>query len=196
VIMDRAQAHTLEGIIASLLVLTALLVALQTTSVTPLTASTSSQHIENQHTETARGVLAAAAESGALRTAILYWDETDSSFHNTGGAAYYPNRPPDNISFGRTLNRSFDQQNVAYNVYFQYDDTDGTGEKQFIYRGQPSDNAISVSRTVVVTDENRLYGADGTPTNTTVGNASGFYAPDAGGAVYNTVEVRVVVWRL
>jgi len=188
----RGQAHTLEGTIASLLLLLSLLVALQATAVTPLTASTSSQHIENQLANSARGVLSATEADGELKPAVLYWNETNSSFHNSSSSGFYANEPPDN-TFGRMLNETFGSRGIAYNVYLAYNGSEN--QVRYVYRGQPSDNAISVSRTVVLFDSDRLRTATGKP-NRTVGNASSFYAPDVGQNVYNVVTVRVVVWRI
>ena len=68
---DRGQAYTLEAIIASVLLISSLVFALQVTVVTPLSASTSNQHIENQQRASAAGVLTAAQETGALKDAVL-----------------------------------------------------------------------------------------------------------------------------
>jgi len=190
--MNRGQAHTLEGTIASLLLLVSLLVAFQATAVTPLTASTSSQHIENQLSNSARGVLSTAEADGELKPAVLYWNESASSFHNTPSNGFYTNDPPDN-EFGRMLNATFDSRGIAYNVYLAYNGSEN--QVRYVYRGQPSDNAVSVSRTVVLFDSDRLR-TDIGGTDRTVGNASSFYAPDVGGNVYNVVTVRVVVWRI
>ncbi|MFC7173351.1 hypothetical protein ACFQL0_08225 [Haloplanus litoreus] len=84
----RAQAHTLEAITAGMIVLASVVFALQVTAVTPLSASTASQHIENQQEASAAGVLDAARESGALHAAVRHWDETNGSLHGAGGGAY------------------------------------------------------------------------------------------------------------
>jgi len=59
---DRAQAHTLEAFAAAILLVAALTFALQATAVTPLSASTSNQHIENQQRAVATDLLATSAE--------------------------------------------------------------------------------------------------------------------------------------
>nr|WP_267163201.1 hypothetical protein [Halovenus salina] len=78
---DRGQALTLEAVVGAILMLAAIGFALQMTAVTPLSASTSSQHIENQLQSTSEGVLDTAADTGALREAVLYWNETTGEFH-------------------------------------------------------------------------------------------------------------------
>jgi hypothetical protein len=59
----------------------------------------------------------------------------------------------------------------------------------------PSNNAVSASRTVVITDDERLFDRDLTR-NETVVDSTSFYAPDVGGVVYNVFDVEVVAWRV
>ena len=194
---DRGQAHTLEGVVASLVLLSAVIFALEMTAVTPLSASTSSQHLENQQESTARGILGSAAESGALKQSVLFWNETSEQFHNTSAVGYYTSGPPPN-EFGRMLNRSFDRQGIAYNVYLGFTSAGGgRGDTRLVYQGRPSDNAVRATWTVPVFENDQIYDHEGQPTGTTVAESSSFYASNAGdGAVYNVVRVEVVVWRI
>ena len=196
----RGQAHTLEAIVGALLLLTSIGFALQMTIVTPLSASTSSQHIENQLRSVSSGVLASASETGALKDAVLYWNDTTGGFHDTTGLGYYTNAPPDN-AFGDMLNRSFDQQGITYNVNVEYQTrADRTTERRMIYRGKPSEHAVVATRTVTINHEDRLLASDGTPQNHTVSNSTRFFVPDARaggtGSVYNVVRIEVIVWRI
>ena len=170
--MDRAQAHTLEGIIAGLLLLASIIFALQMTAVTPLSASTSSQHIENQQRSVATGVLSAAIEEDGLEEMVLYWNESDGEFHNTTDIGYYTADPP-NTTLGQMLNRSFDQRGISYNVYAHFQSPSGkTIRNRIVYRGVPSDNAVSASRTVTLSDDDRLYDHDLQRTNVTLNESS------------------------
>ena len=45
---DKAQLHTLEGVAASVILLIVIIYAIDATSMTPLTASTSSVHVESE----------------------------------------------------------------------------------------------------------------------------------------------------
>ena len=157
----RAQVHTLEAIVAALLLLTSVVFALQMTAVTPLSASTSSQHIENQQQASAEGVLASAVESGALRRAVLYWNETGERFHNTSSETFYTVNAPPN-EFGGMLERQFGDRGIAYNVRVYYRTASGNvGEQLMVNQGEPSDNAVMSARTVVLTDDARLYNETG-----------------------------------
>lgn len=195
----RAQAHTLEGLVAGLIVLSSLLFALQVTAVTPLTASTSSQHIENQQQASTHGLLKAAADSGALKRAVLYWDETGGYFHGSNPTGYYvSNGELSRFTFGRMLANAYDARGIAFNVHVSYQLADGgVRTKKLIYRGEPSDNAITARRWVTLTDHDRLYGSDEQPTATELNSSTAFYAPDVrSGDLYNVVQVEVVVWRM
>lgn len=197
--MDRGQAHTLEAAVAALLLLVSVGIALQMTAVTPLSASTSSQHLENQLQNTAKGVLASSAETGSLKSAVLYWNDTEGAFHNTSGQYYYTESPPENLTFGQTLNRTLDERNVAYNVYVVFHTDDGEqNRRRMIYRGEPSEHAVTASHSVTLVDEDRLREPDGSVGGTNLTSASTFYIPDSTqtSGVYNHVRVEVVAWRI
>jgi hypothetical protein len=206
---DRGQAHTLEAVIGALLLLTSVLFALQSTAVTPLSASTSSQHIENQHREAAQGVLAAAAENGSLKRAVLYYNQSERRFHGADGEnGQYTGGDP-NVTFATMLDRTFADRNIVYHVnfHFQSSGDNGTLEETFVYSGEPSDNAVSASWTTVLLDSDTLYHENGTRnrsfrlgTDGPIEYRGSKRMPDisegADGAVYNVVRVEVVAWRI
>ena len=195
----RGQAHTLEATVAGLLLLASLIFALQMTAVTPLSASTSSQHIENQQQATGQGVLAAAAEAGALKPALLYWNNSSEQFHNVSVQEFYTAGPPEN-RFGEMLQRSFNDRGIAYNVYLRFQNTDSESiTRRYVYSGVPSDNAVRATHTVILTDDDPLYDRDGTPNGTRIGDENATYPlpdTDRDGPLYNTVRVEVVAWRI
>lgn len=196
---DRAQAHTLEGVIAGILLLSSLTFALQVTAVTPLSASTSSQHIENQQQSIAEGVLTVTAENGDLKDAVLFWNDTSQQFHDAS-RGFYVNGPPPN-EFGETLSMAYGGRGIAYNVYVSYQTTTGNWVDQpMLYRGRPSDNAVSASRTVTLYESDCLVDENAEPTGNCLSDsnvADNFYANDVSGSgVFNVVRVEVVVWRM
>ena len=128
----RGQAYTLEAVIASLLLVSSLVFALQVTAVTPLSASTSNQHIENQQRASASGVLTAAQEAGALKDAVLYWDDGEKKFHDAERLAYYTNNYPPN-EFGNITERAFDGRGLAVNVLVYYNESEEPS--RMVYRG-------------------------------------------------------------
>jgi len=208
--MNRGQAHTLEGVMAGLILLSALTFALQATAVTPLSASTSSQHIENQQQATAESVLAAAAENGSLKRAVLFWgyDSTDEEYEflEADNGPFYTSKVPPNV-FGRMLTRSFNGRGIAFNVYVVYQAPGGGERRQpIIYRGEPSDNSVTASEMVTLVDDDVLFEKDlssdgdriAEPTTTVISETDNFYAPDAApnSDLYNVLKVEVVTWRM
>lgn len=194
---DRAQAVTLEALLASLLVLGALLFVLQSAAVTPTSASTTNAHLENQHERLASGVLDAAVANGSLTPTLTHWNETNGSFYGTHSNGYYSTGGPP-TAFGRLLERSLTDQGLAYNLELSYLSTRGELRRvPLVYVGAPSATAASVSRTVLLTDDQPLYNASGMATNTTLAEADSFFAPDRSPTTptYNLVRVEVIVWR-
>ncbi|MFB6094459.1 MAG: hypothetical protein ABEJ77_05925 [Halanaeroarchaeum sp.] len=192
-VTDRGQAHTLEGVAAAVLVLSAILIALQMTAVTPLSTGTAAQNVRTQYDRATTGVLAIAADRGAIRPTLLYWNESRSAFHGT--TAYYVARPSP-TAFGDLLESTFGDRGVAYNVVLTYVTTDGDlGKRRLVYHGEPTDAAVTTRRTVVLYDTDRLLSDTGVETATTLAETS-YFAPDAHpGHLYNVVTVEVTVWR-
>jgi len=190
---DRGQALTLEAMTAAIVLLVSIGFALQMTAVTPLSASTSSQHLENQLQKTSEGLLASTAADGSLEAAVLDWNETEQRFNGVESeVAYHRSGPPDN-AFGDALNGTYGDRNIAYNVVVHYHTADGVRESQrMIDQGDPSDHAVSASRTITLDDRDEL------PDGTMLRSADDFYAPDTDtdGPLYNVVRVEVVAWRI
>lgn len=193
---DRGQAHVLEGIAAALLILTSIVFALQVTAVTPLTASTANQHLQTQSAGSVSGLLAVADERGTLRDTVLYWNETGSRFHDSGGEETYTDTLP--TAFGSTLEATLSPKGLIYNVnVLSVTDAGQQRVHQILHQGEPSDHAVSVTRTVTLYDDDHLRDETGSRTAQTVGNTTGYFAPDVSeGPLYNVVRVEVVVWRV
>lgn len=196
---DRAQAHTLEAFAAAILIVAGLTFALQATAVTPLSASTSNQHLENQQRAVANDLLETSAANGDLEAALLRWDPVNETFTHSRSPSYFTGGGPPN-AFGEALNATFGERRIAFNVHIRH----GPGNEDqtlLVNMGSPSDNAVTATRTVVLTDDANLTASG--HENTTLralsdGSASGeFYAADVGsGAIYDRMEVRIVVWQL
>lgn len=194
---DRAQVFTLEAFLAAILLLGSLLFSLQMTAVTPMSASTSNEHVESQQGRLAAGVLDSAAANGSLRPTLVHWNDTNASFHGAGERGFYRGESPP-TAFGRLLERVLGGHDVAYNVNVRYVNREGSLRRQELVRlGSPSDTVGVAVRAVTLYDDDAIRDADGDATDTTVSNASSFYAPDAApnSTLYNVVRVEVVVWR-
>lgn len=195
----RGQALSFEGISAAIILLAAVGFALQVTAVTPLSPSTSSQHVENQIQSTADGALDSAAQRGTLDESVLFWDDSDGRFHSaSSGVAHYQGRPPGDLPLSETLNRTFDDRNIAYNLFVSYHTENGMETQRLVEQGRPSDHAVSASQTLVVHESDRLVKDDGSRGNRLGSPSTGFYAPniDTDELMYNILHVEVVAWRI
>ena len=197
----RGQAYTLEALISALLLISALTFALQVTAVTPLSASTSNQHIENQQRASAAGALTAAQEADVLKEAVLFWNESEAEYHRAERVTYYTNKNPPN-EFGDIMNRSFGGRGLAVNVLIY---PEGNARPlRMIYRGEPSDNAVSASQMVTLYEDDNLTEPDGnggvTESDVEVQDAGRFKkripAGSTDGDIYSVVRVEVTVWRM
>lgn len=201
-VTDRGQIHTLEAVIAALLIVGALLFASQATAVTPLSASTSNQHIENQQRAVGEDLLAIAYRNGTLTDAITYWNASlededlpphfiESRPNLSVYSSLYGTSNPLNESFTAALGHGI----YAYNIDLRYVDEDGDlATTEFVSMGTPSDNAVTATRTLT------LYESDETPAGS-LGNETvedHFWAPNINPErpVYNVVEVRLTIWRM
>lgn len=211
---ERAQVYTLEGVVAALIVMAGLLFALQATTATPQAGGIANPQAQHQDESIARDVLTVANDT-ELRQAVLYWDTGNESFHCIpGGVSYYP--APDTVQtsasgdcpdpdadraewvpptqFGGLLDQHFGS-GYSYNVYAAYHDGDEIERQRMVYQGQPGDGVVRASTSVALTDDDELYGADGSESGDEVGS-NDFYAPnDASSDLYNVVHVEVVAWR-
>ena len=143
---------------------------------------------------------AAAAAEGELKKAVLYWDETEVEFHDAAEDAYYTTVPPNN-EFGAMLQRSFNQQRIAYNVYVEFHTESGVTKRQrMVYSGEPSDHAVSASQLVAIMDNDHLIEADGSVNwqQEVDDDDSRLYIPDSKPSTgyFNLVKVEVVAWRI
>ncbi|MFB6198742.1 MAG: hypothetical protein ABEI52_10825, partial [Halobacteriaceae archaeon] len=153
---DRGQAHALEAFIAALLLVTGLIFAIQSTAVTPLSASTSNQRIETTQRMLAFDVLAIASANGELHEAVLSWNTSSEQFRNAGSDGTFVRGGPPN-GFGKRLNQTFGGAGSAFNVYVRYQKPNGEyGSRQLVYMGSPSNHAISATRMVVIFDSDTL----------------------------------------
>ena len=190
----RGQAHTLEAFVAAILIVGGLIFATQATAVTPLSASTSNQHIENQQQATIEGLLETAAKNGTLADAVLYWNPENGTFEDAPGTDEYARGPPN--AFGAALNETLSERQIAFNVNVRYATENGTDVEPMVRMGEPSANAVSATRAIGIYNASRLTGENTTAVHELDHESGEFYAPDVdSGQLYNVVEVEVIAWR-
>ncbi|QKG93883.1 hypothetical protein EXE43_11580 [Halorubrum sp. SS5] len=191
---DRGQAHTLEAFTAALLLVAGLVFATQATAVTPLSASTSNQHVENQAAIAAQDVLTTAEASGELRAALLYYDDGFVGADDE----YYTGLPNASHPLHGQLREAFDNRRIAFDVDVYYPAADGEGldRTRMIDMGSPSDNAATASTRVALYGDDR-FGDSDQYVLADDGPGGYFAAPvGAGDTLYTVVEVRITAWQM
>lgn len=197
----RGQAHTVEAFAAAVLIIGGLIFATQATAVTPLSASTSNQHIENQQKATIEGLLATSAENGTLQEAVLYWNATRNdggAFAGTPETGVYANGPPND--FGAALNATLFDRRIAFNVVVHYPNGNGSIDTEEMVRmGEPSSNAVSATRSIGLYDGSQISTKedDRTLAEVDADPDAAFYASDTSPdtQLYTVVEVEVIAWQ-
>jgi len=190
--VNRGQAYTLEGVLAAILVVTATVYGLQAIDTRAWEDNTSeeTQQLENR----ASDVLTLASESGALRNATVCYrpGQTIDVGGNQAGS-----------EFEQMLNITFDNQVNEYNLYFSYwNDSDARESRLVSQRPESGDigpptSAAAASTTVTLTDTMKRTNDNCDPIPPTIKETEdSFYMSDAApdSALFNIVEVRLVVW--
>ncbi|ARS88873.1 DUF7288 family protein [Natrarchaeobaculum aegyptiacum] len=202
---DRGQAYTLEGFISAMVLVMAVLFALQAVVLTPSTGGLADRSIQAQMQQEAQDALVVADQDGDLTETILYWDG-EGGFGDTD-ISENPNREADNGTYstdqfanvstlGQIMNQSFAQQGWNYNVEIHYTDDDGDFEtKSLVYQGSPSSGAQTASYTIAVLDDDQAYdGSNWMNVSDVNGDARTIPKAEPNEPVYNVVEVRLTIW--
>ncbi|QSG09222.1 putative pilin/flagellin [Halapricum desulfuricans] len=208
---DRGQAYTLEGIISAIVVLTALLYALQAVTITPTTGGTVDQGVRTEIKQQAEDILTVSGsnDTGHLSELARNWSQRRQTFYGAVNPriGYGTEQLPGPL--GTMLNETFDERDRMYNVEMRYlpkNQSDGIQRTVIASRGTPADSAVVASYRITLYDNMtltsptagsaELWQYDTYPTRNPVDGKSGYYpVPNAvPGPVYNIVEIRVIVW--
>jgi len=203
----RGRAYTLEAVIAVIVILTAVLFALQAVFITPTTSGAVDPGVRDEVRQQASDILVVSAQNAtfSLSDQVRYWDQSSRTFVGGRNArvGYGSTQPPG--MFGVLLNRTFSQRNRLYNVELRYRGRNATRTSDtvpLVYRGTPGEGSVAATTTVTLYDNQTLTGPRASSaelweydTNAT-DNDDGYYPiPNAvEGPVYNVVEIRVTVW--
>lgn len=214
---DRGQAHALEGVMAALLVVIAVVLAYQAIVLTPTTAGTVDRDVKSHLGTRAGDVLTAAGNDGSLSRIVRFWNvsaqngtggfvEADG-FRFQRGSGYRGGSDGDLVPgrFGELLSELEDDGYIV-NVYLETrdpEDPSSTNRYALVNQGEPTGNAAVAARTVTLYDHQyQTMLPDGSDTLVRNENASrigdlggdDYFAGDLEGPVYNVVTVEVVVW--
>lgn len=193
---DKAQLHTLEGVAAATLIILVVIYAIDATSMTPLTSSTASVHMESELRSLGTGILNTLdySEPGydsKLKNDISEWDGRQYIWN---GVKYVEiTGSLDNLTNDMTdvLRDVLVNESIAHNVEVTYliiaDNLTIPAELEIIYNGEPSDNAVIVSRKLVLHDGDiNLTATPDTPIRDI----------DESTNLWNIVDVNLILWRL
>jgi hypothetical protein len=154
-----AQMYTLEGAITAIMMIGLIVFIVQASPLTPLTSSASHQQVESQ-IETCGSDLLIVLDYvpegetySPLKEALIDW--TGVEFN--GQSSTYPDSVSD-MTF--VLNRALLADGTAYNLVIAYlyidDNTTKWDSRAMLWNGRPSDNAVLVTRKVVIHDEDAI----------------------------------------
>ncbi len=191
---EKAQMHTLEGVAAATIMLLVIVYAIDATSMTPLTSSTANVHAEAELQVLGQDILSALdyAEPGyssKLKYDVLNWTGDEYIWTATNytqlkaGQINQSNNLINNLT--GILKDALVKQGIAHNVALTFlaDNGSSFSSKNMIYNGNPSDNAVIVSRKIVLQDSDN-------PAGGTIKDI------DPSTNLYNVVDVKLILWRM
>ncbi|WP_342303921.1 hypothetical protein [Methanolobus sp. ZRKC5] len=189
-----AQLHTLEALMALMIVTGIIIFTVQATSLTPLTSSTANAHIEAQLQILAQDMLTVldhsqSGHNSSLKEDILDWDGDEYAWNSIDYVSKNNNNL-ENSSTADLLESVIVSKGIAHNVQFAViNDARAVMTLDYIYNGEPSDNAVTVSRRVLLS-------------NSDISNSSqfqyytGIADADTNTDFYNLIDVEITLWRM
>lgn len=193
---EKAQLYTLEGVAAASIMLIVIIYAIDATSMTPLTASTSSVHVEAELRALGQDVfnILDYAEPGyisKLKMDIVAWDGKEYIW----SGANYSVKGTTNVTGNLTnitelFNATLIKQGTAHNLDVTFisrrpDDTTYPAKIKIIFNGDPSNNAVIVSRKIVLQDSDLISNYSGPIED--IDPLSNFR---------NIVDLKLTLWRM
>jgi len=204
---DRAQAFTLEGFIASIVLLVAVLFALQAVVIAPTTGGLADRTTQAQLQQEAQDALSVASQDSQddnLSATVLNWDtdgEDEAGFTDAnepaapgqGERTYSPEGFADQSQLGKILEERFSDDGWSYNVELVYADEDGDEFEStyLMYQGSAPSDAFTASHTVTLYNNSEMANGDAVENDTTYPIPETDTTSDR---IYNLVEVRVILW--
>lgn len=180
----HGQMYTLEGAASAIMMIVLISFIVQASPLTPLTSSSSHQQVETQIEVRANDLITVldyvpeGDTYSPLKQALLDWDGGEIIGQ---GGIYIPSV----IVLCDTLDDVILADGTAYNVQISYLDTNNEWDTvRMIWNGLPSDNAIMVSKKVVIHDEDGINVDSNIPD---ISNNTEFY---------NILDVRLTLWRM
>ncbi len=179
----------------TLIIITGIIVfTVQATSLTPLTSSTANAHIEAQLQILGQDMLnvldrSQSGQSSGLKEDILNWNGERYIWNSTA----YVSENNNTLTNSTTADLLMDvivPKGIAHNIEFtMVNDAGSVVTLPYIYNGEPSDNAVVVSRRVLlsdsdITDQIQFRSYTGIPDT------------DTSTDFYNLIDVKMTLWRM
>jgi hypothetical protein len=197
---DRGQIQTIEGIVAAFIMVFALVVIVQTTSVTPLSSSFTNQHIKLELQNVGNDILSTldqtpwdindSMSASELKLGVTTWALLDNYAMFTWNRTAFVSTIDPNVSMTDTyltnvLKFALIENGTAFNLELRYPDKNGfLYTTKMIWNGDPSENSVTVSRYIVLRDSD-VGGVDSVIPKMSTESNSNFHS---------TVEVRLTLW--
>ena len=180
---NTGQMYTLEGAATAIMIVFLVVFIVQASPLTPLTSSASHQQVESQIETSGSDLLIVldyvpeGETYSPLKKALVDWTGVEFD----GQSSTYPNSVYDLTS---VFNRALLADGTAYNLVVAYqNDNKKWDSRAMLWNGRPSDNAVLVTRKVVIHDEDAI---------------SASFIPDLSpnSSFYNILDVRLTLWRM
>lgn len=198
---DRGQAYSLEALIAAILLLSAILFAVNSVVITPTSGGTLGPDVQAEFKGEAQDALTTAEHGGELTYLALYFNESEENDGMAGdwepgpGFQEWPEDEPF-FTFGDTLDHVFEERGQRYNVELAWHNESGVRHTEdVVFQGSPGDEVVVASKTVTLTDDMQITDPEGGAKR--IGQAEDEYPIpnlETDDQFYNSVEVRVIVW--
>ncbi len=193
---DKAQLHTLEGVAAATLILLVILYAIDATSMTPLTSSTAGVHMESELRSLGTGILntldyTEPGYNSKLNYDISGWNGSQYVWNGENYVGLIDSATFLNDNMTDLLRAVLVNESIAHNVELTYitiqDNMTISARSIMIYNGDPSDNAVIISRKLLLHDGD---------INVTLNPYNPISDIDSSTNLWNIVDVNLILWRL
>jgi hypothetical protein len=210
---EKGQTYTLEAVAAAIIMIVALSVIVETSSLTPLSSSFTNQHVKLELQNIGNDILMTLDETPAmnntsginetsvsvpslLKRSVIDWAvfsyyDTYTWNGSTFVSQYNISIKQLNTSLSKTLKFALTENSIAYNVEVSYPDINGTiNTAKMIWNGDPSENSVIVSRFIVLHNNPNELPPDHDRFDDYI------FMPDIGGGtnLHTVIEVRLTLW--
>ncbi len=207
---ERGQAYTLEGFVGAMVVLMAVLFAIQAVVITPTTGGAVDRTAQAQLQQELQDSLLVAENEGNLSYLVRHWEvdesEDEVTFDGSDPALddrrghYNTSAFEKKFAIGEMLDERFaNRSGQNYNVVLTYQNGSRADREALVYQGKPDTNAFAASHQVTLYDDQELTSDSESRSLKDVYDDPDLEPPiprysDKSSEVYNVVEVRVIVW--